>query len=157
MTEREAGTEIMMRLPDQSLKLIRVFIEASKFFIFNFLFDQAFLKFLKPAAHGHKELIHKASQKYSFGDPVHLMTMSTLVSSSVNSSMSPPPPLNSGNLYMYEFCRSGIKESKSSCGQITHHISILCVRVGSYVLRTTSTCMGFMNRISPDFVYKQRR
>jgi hypothetical protein len=54
------------------------------------------------------------------------MTISTLVSSSVNSSM-PPPPLNSGNLYMYEFCRSGIKESKSSSGQITPHISIYCV------------------------------
>jgi hypothetical protein len=41
MTEREAGTEILMRLPDQSLKFVTAFIEASKIFIFLFLFDQA--------------------------------------------------------------------------------------------------------------------
>jgi hypothetical protein len=40
MTESEAGTEIMMRLPEQSLELVRVFIKASKNFTLIFLFDQ---------------------------------------------------------------------------------------------------------------------
>jgi hypothetical protein len=42
MTEREAGAEIMVQLPDPSLKLVRVFIELSKIFIFIFLFGQAY-------------------------------------------------------------------------------------------------------------------
>ncbi len=33
MAEREGGTEIMMRLSEQSLELIRVFTEASKIFV----------------------------------------------------------------------------------------------------------------------------
>jgi hypothetical protein len=40
MTEREAGTEILMRLPDQPLKFVTVFKEASKIFIIIFLFDK---------------------------------------------------------------------------------------------------------------------
>ncbi len=43
MTEREASTETMMRLPGQSLELLRVFIKASKIFtlVFIFVFGQA--------------------------------------------------------------------------------------------------------------------
>ncbi len=32
MSERKAGTEIMRRLPDQSIELVIIFIEASKKF-----------------------------------------------------------------------------------------------------------------------------
>ncbi len=49
MSERKAGTEIteiMPRLPDQSLILVMVFIEASKSFMFNFLFEQASKKYI---------------------------------------------------------------------------------------------------------------
>jgi hypothetical protein len=42
MAEREAGPEIMRLLPDKSLKLVGVFIEASKIFKFSFLFNQEF-------------------------------------------------------------------------------------------------------------------
>jgi hypothetical protein len=38
MREREAATKIMMRLPDPFLDLVRV--EASKIFLFSFLFKQ---------------------------------------------------------------------------------------------------------------------
>jgi hypothetical protein len=38
MTEREAGTEILMQIPEQSLELLRVFIEASKIFTLAFIF-----------------------------------------------------------------------------------------------------------------------
>jgi hypothetical protein len=41
MKETEAVTEILMRLPEQSLELVRVFIAASTIILFIFLFDQA--------------------------------------------------------------------------------------------------------------------
>ncbi len=47
-----AGTEIMMVLPVQSLKLVRVFIEANKNCYIFFLFDQTPYKFKKPTGHG---------------------------------------------------------------------------------------------------------
>jgi hypothetical protein len=48
MTERETGTEIMMELPEQSVELVKVFIETSKIFLFFFSTRQP--KNLKPAA-----------------------------------------------------------------------------------------------------------
>jgi hypothetical protein len=39
------GQKIMTRLPEQSIKVVRVFIEARKIFIFIFPFDQASEKF----------------------------------------------------------------------------------------------------------------
>jgi hypothetical protein len=38
MTEREAGAEIECGFPEQSLELVRVFIEASKIFTLVFIF-----------------------------------------------------------------------------------------------------------------------
>jgi hypothetical protein len=39
MTEREADKEIMMRLPERRLELVRV-LKGSKIFTFIFLFDR---------------------------------------------------------------------------------------------------------------------
>jgi hypothetical protein len=39
--EKPVRTDIMMRTPDQSLELVKVFKEASKFFKIIFLFDKA--------------------------------------------------------------------------------------------------------------------
>ncbi len=39
--EREAGSEIMMRLPEKTLAIVRGYKKASKIIIFIFLYDQA--------------------------------------------------------------------------------------------------------------------
>jgi hypothetical protein len=39
VTEMEADTEIMMRLPEKSLELVGIFLEARKIFLCIFLFD----------------------------------------------------------------------------------------------------------------------
>jgi hypothetical protein len=41
MTERKASIEILMRLPEQSLEIVRGCLEASTIFQFIFLFDHA--------------------------------------------------------------------------------------------------------------------
>jgi hypothetical protein len=41
MTEREAGTEIIMRLPEQSLELVSVFKEAKKNYQYIFFLNNA--------------------------------------------------------------------------------------------------------------------
>jgi hypothetical protein len=40
MTEREAGTEIMIRLTDQLLELVSVYKEASRHFVYIFLLNK---------------------------------------------------------------------------------------------------------------------
>jgi hypothetical protein len=45
MTEREAGTEIMIRLTEQFLELVNIYKEASRNFVHIFLLNKASLKF----------------------------------------------------------------------------------------------------------------
>ncbi len=66
-TRMEAGTEIMARLPEQFLKLIRVFIEACKILIF--FSSTRHPKNFKPAA-PFKKNIDLVS-----GDPVPLKSL----------------------------------------------------------------------------------
>ncbi len=71
MTEREADTEIMMTLSEQSWELARVFIEASKIFIFIFLFDQADSEFNNLRRVFIKYIFKFIAVKtYSYQDPV---------------------------------------------------------------------------------------
>jgi hypothetical protein len=56
MTEREAGIEIMMQLPEQFLELVSVFLDANgETYIFIFFsLEQGGQKNLKPFAHDQK-------------------------------------------------------------------------------------------------------
>ncbi len=71
ITEREADTEIMMTLLEQSWELVRVFIEANKKILFFFLFDQADSDF-KNMRRVFIKYIFKfiAVKTYSYKDPV---------------------------------------------------------------------------------------
>jgi hypothetical protein len=53
--EGKHGTELMQRLRDEFLELVRVFIEASKsIYLFNLFFSSSrHPKNFKPAVHGH--------------------------------------------------------------------------------------------------------
>jgi hypothetical protein len=55
--QRKAGTEILMRLSEQSLEVVNVFRESRRSFIIIFLFHKAANKKLKPFAHVKKALI----------------------------------------------------------------------------------------------------
>ncbi len=71
MTEREADTEVMMTLSEQSWELARVFIEANKVFIFIFLFDQADSEFKNLRRVFIKYILKFIAVKtYSYQDPV---------------------------------------------------------------------------------------
>jgi hypothetical protein len=69
---------MMIRVSEQSLGFVRVFIEASKIYV-HFSLQPCSLKIEKPAAHGHKvpiqiQLYRHLKKEYLSRDPVLLIS-----------------------------------------------------------------------------------